>query len=167
MNILQLNATRNTRFFLVCILILAGLWATSLYSDLLFHTLAELFNVVVAGTIFILAWNFRYFYRDRFLVFIGTAFLFIGLIDLLHILTFPGMVIFQGYDTNTSVQLWVAALLSSKSVAARRAVVSAPQGEYRLVDGDLWPADGPGPAVDLCLAKLPNRLYQWQRADAF
>ena len=139
MNILQRKATRNTRFFLVCILILAGLWATSLYSDLLFHTLAELFNVVVAGTIFILAWNFRYFYRDRFLVFIGTAFLFIGLIDLLHILTFPGMTIFQGYGTNTVRAAVGRRPLSSKSVAARRTAFPAPQGEYRLVDGYLWP----------------------------
>jgi len=40
-------------------LLLFGLYLTSLYSYLLFHSLAEEFNIFIAFTIFVLAWNCR------------------------------------------------------------------------------------------------------------
>lgn len=41
--------------------LLVGLYLTSLYSYILFHTLAETFSIVVACGIFVIAWNSRYF----------------------------------------------------------------------------------------------------------
>ncbi len=38
-------------------LVIAGLYLASLYNYLLFHSLAELFSIVVAAAIFILIWN--------------------------------------------------------------------------------------------------------------
>ncbi len=40
-------------------LLLLGLYLTSLYNYLLFHSLAEIFSIVIAFSIFILAWNCR------------------------------------------------------------------------------------------------------------
>jgi PAS domain S-box-containing protein len=40
---------------------------------------------------------------------LGTAFLFIGIIDLLHTLAYKGMNIFPGYDANLPAQLWIMA----------------------------------------------------------
>ncbi len=40
---------------------------------------------------------------------LGTAFLFIGIIDLLHTLAYKGMNIFPGYDVNLPTQLWIMA----------------------------------------------------------
>jgi len=90
-------------------LLLVALFLTSLYSYLLFHTLAELFSIVIGATIFILAWNFRRFYQDSFLLFIGIAFLFFSFIDLLHTLAYRGMGVFPEYDANLATQLWIAA----------------------------------------------------------
>ena len=78
--------------------ILLALFLTSHYSYLLFHSLTELFTIVIAGAIFVLAWNFRRFYKNGFLIFIGTAYLFCSAIDLLHTLAYKGLGIFQGYD---------------------------------------------------------------------
>lgn len=39
--------------------ILFGLYLTSLYSYLLFHSLVELFSIVVGCIIFVIAWNSR------------------------------------------------------------------------------------------------------------
>lgn len=100
---------RDLSKVLVVGVILVGLILASLYSYLLFHTVIELLSIVIAGAIFILAWNFRRFYADSFLIFIGTAFLFSGVIDLAHTLSYPGLGIFQEYDANLSVQLWLAA----------------------------------------------------------
>lgn len=89
-------------------LILAGLYLTSLYHYLLFHGLAELFSIMVAGGIFMIAWNSRRFLPNHFLLFIGIAYLFIAGLDLLHTLAYKGMNIFPGYDSNLATQLWIA-----------------------------------------------------------
>ena len=86
-----------------------GLYLTSLYSYLLFHSLAEIFSIVVACGIFMVALNSRRFLDNKYFLFIGIAYLFIGLLDLLHTLGYKGMGVFQGYNTNLSTQLWIAA----------------------------------------------------------
>ena len=90
-------------------LLLLGLGATSLYSYLLFHSLAELFSIAVAWAIFMLAWNARRLMDNSYLLFIGIAYLFIGSLDLLHTLGYTGMGVFPGYNTNLPTQLWICA----------------------------------------------------------
>jgi PAS domain S-box-containing protein len=89
--------------------ILVGLYITSLFNFLLFHTLAELISIVVAYTIFILAWKSRRYLDNGYLLFIGIAYFFIANIDLLHTLTYRGMGVFPNLDTNPPTQLWLAA----------------------------------------------------------
>jgi signal transduction histidine kinase len=90
-------------------LILSGLYLTSLYSYLLFHSLAEIFSIVVACGIFMIAWNSRQFLENNYLLFIGIAYLFVGGLDLLHTLAYKGMGVFQGDSANLATQLWLAA----------------------------------------------------------
>jgi len=91
------------------ILILFGLYLTPLYNYLLFHSIAELFIIVVACGIFIVAWNSRRFLGNNYLLFIGIAYLFIAVLELIHTLGYTGMGIFKGYGTNLPAQLWIAA----------------------------------------------------------
>lgn len=86
-----------------------GLYLISRYNYLLFHSLAELFSIVVAGCIFIIAWNARHLLDNAYLLFIGIASLFIGGIDLVHTLAYKGMGVFPRYDANLPTQLWIAA----------------------------------------------------------
>src|SRR3954471_12412065 len=65
---------------------------------LLFHSLAELFSIIIACGIFILAWNTRAFIRNNYLLFIGIAYLFVAFFDTLHTLAYHGMGVFRGYD---------------------------------------------------------------------
>ncbi len=90
-------------------LVLIGLYLASLYNYLLFHTLAEIFSVIVAYAIFVFAWNSRRLIDNTYLLFIGCAYLFIGIMDLAHTLGYTGMYIFYGYDTNLPTQLWISA----------------------------------------------------------
>lgn len=89
--------------------ILFGLYLTSLYSYLLFHSLAEMFSISIACAIFMIAWNSRRFLDHHYLLFIGIAYLFVGGLDLVHTLSYKGMGIFPGYDANLPTQLWIAA----------------------------------------------------------
>jgi PAS domain S-box-containing protein len=90
------------------VLILFGLYVISLHNYLLFHILAELFSIVVACGIFLLAWNSQRFLDNTYLLFIGVAYLFIGATDLVHTLSYKGMGVFQGFDANLPTQLWIA-----------------------------------------------------------
>ena len=93
---------------------------------LLFHSLAESFSIVIAGGIFMVAWNTRRFHTNGYLLFIGMAYLFVGLVDLLHMLAFRGMGVFAAPGANLATQLWLAAryiesvaLLIAPAFAAR------------------------------------------------
>ena len=102
----------ETRFFLwffVGALILLLLYGASVYSYLLFHILAEFFSIIVACIVFVIAWNSRKYADNGFFLFIGTAYLFVAGIDFVHTLTFQGMDIIRGIDTNIPTQLWVGA----------------------------------------------------------
>jgi PAS domain S-box-containing protein len=94
---------------LLGVLVLSGLYLTSRYSYLLFHSLAETFSVVVACCVFILAWNSRRFLDNDYLLSIGIASLFVAGLDLVHTLAYKGMGVFPGYDANLPTQLWIAA----------------------------------------------------------
>jgi len=90
-------------------LLLLGLYLTSLYNYLLFHSLAEVFSIVIAFSIFILAWNCRKIIDNNYLLFLGIAYLFIGFIDIIHTLAYAGMGVIIGYGTNLPTQLWISA----------------------------------------------------------
>jgi signal transduction histidine kinase len=94
---------------LIWVPVLLGLYITSLYSYLLFHSLAEIFSVVIAVGVFAIAWNSRRFLENNYLLFLGAAFLFVGLVDLLHTLAYKGMGVFPGFGANLPTQLWIAA----------------------------------------------------------
>lgn len=91
------------------ILTFIGLYAAKLYSYLLFHTLVELFSVIIAGGIFVVAWNTRRIAGNNYIIFIGIACLFVGFFDLAHILAYKGMEVFAGYTANLPTQLWIVA----------------------------------------------------------
>ena len=90
------------------VLVLFGLWVASVYSYLLFHSIAEIFSIVVACGIFVLAWNSRRFLENTYLLFVGIAYLSVAGLDLVHTLAYKGMGVFQGYEANLSTQLWIS-----------------------------------------------------------
>lgn len=105
---MDLIKNRKIFYFLIWSFIFLGLYLTHLYSYLLFHSLAELFSIVIAFGIFVIAWNSRHFHENNYLLFIGIAYLFVGSIDLVHTLAYKGMGVFRGYETNLATQLWIA-----------------------------------------------------------
>jgi len=88
--------------------VLVGLHLSSLHSYLLFHSLAELFSVVVACSVFALTWTSRRALRSGYLLVVGVGYLAFGLLDLLHTLAYQGMPVFPDHPFSAN-QLWVAA----------------------------------------------------------
>ena len=89
--------------------VLAGLYIISSYNYLLFHSLAEIFSIAIAAGLFMIAWNTRRVLDNQYLLFIGIAYLFVGIIDTIHTFVYTGMGIIGGLDTNPPTQLWIAA----------------------------------------------------------
>ncbi|MBU0515971.1 MAG: hypothetical protein KJ621_14490 [Proteobacteria bacterium] len=89
--------------------VLAGIYLTSLYNYLLFHAIVELFSIAVACGIFMFAWNFRRFFYNNYLLFLGVAYLFVAGLDFVHLLAYKGLGVFPGYGANLPTQLWIAA----------------------------------------------------------
>ena len=79
---------------------------------LVFHNIAELFSIMVALSIFGISWFSYPQSRDRHALFLGCAFLAIGLVDGLHTLGYAGMPDFiTPNSANKSTQFWIAARL--------------------------------------------------------
>ena len=125
---------------LFCVSVLFGLWLVSKYSYLLFHSIAEIFSIVVAFGIFVLAWNSRYFAENAYLLFVGIAYLFVAGLDLLHTLAYSEMGVFQSYGSNLATQLWISAryiqsasLLSAAFLIRRKLSVRFTLASYGIV----------------------------------
>ena len=88
--------------------VLAGLLVISEDSYLLFHSLIEMFSIIVAGSIFMIAWNARGYLDNDYFLFVGIAYFFVEIIDLLHTLAYHGMGVFADTGSNLATQLWVA-----------------------------------------------------------
>jgi len=92
------------------LIVFLGLFITSRYNYLVFHTLSEFFSVVVAWSLFIIVWNTRNIIKQDIFLFIGIAYLFIGGLDLFHTISYKGMgVLTPERGANPATQLWVIA----------------------------------------------------------
>ena len=91
------------------LVILTSLIVTSFVNFLLFHTVAELFSIIIACSIFIVAWNTRHISKNSYLLFLGIVYLFVCILDITHTLAYKGMNIFIGHGANLPTQLWIGA----------------------------------------------------------
>ena len=90
-------------------LVVSGFYISSRYNYVLFHTLVELFSIAIGWSLFIIVWNARQWMKSRFLFILGVALAAAGGLDLVHTLSYKGLSLFPGYDSNLPTQLWIAA----------------------------------------------------------
>lgn len=96
MTISYLNKINLSRLFLNTSPFVAFLlfsFVSRSHSYLFFHTLVEIFSVLISVSIFMFAWNTRKISHNNFLIF--------------HLLTYKGMMIFPEFTANTPTQLWI------------------------------------------------------------
>ncbi len=80
---------------------------TTLHSYTLFHSLAEGFCIAISLGMFMFAWNSRRLMDNNYLLFLGVASLFIGILDGLHALAYQGMGVFDTPGANLATELWI------------------------------------------------------------
>lgn len=94
-------------WFLVLLLMI--LVPISHYDFLLFHTLVEIFSIIIAVMCAIVAWHTYRLSRSNFLLLLGCGYFFVGALDLAHTLTYEGLPFITKDAGNISVQFWVIA----------------------------------------------------------
>lgn len=102
----KLDANRENIVYSVLIF---TIFATSYFNFLLFHSLVEILSVIVAFLIFILTLNAYKRLDNSFILIIGTSFLFVGLLDLLHAFSYSGLNVFPRATSDLPTQLWISA----------------------------------------------------------
>ncbi|RDH85996.1 MAG: hypothetical protein DIZ80_00550 [endosymbiont of Galathealinum brachiosum] len=96
------------------------------YGVLLFHTLAELFSVMVGVLMLVIAWNTRRFTHNDFLVYLGTGYFWVAMLDTWHTFTVNGIPFFNITDSEVTLHFWIytrlfeALLLLSASIFLKR-----------------------------------------------
>lgn len=88
--------------------ILAALYLSTVSGYLLFHSVAEIFAIVISASVFTVAWNSRQVSEQHYLLFVGTALLAASAFNLLHLLSYQGMGVFPDHDADLPTQLWLA-----------------------------------------------------------
>jgi PAS domain S-box-containing protein len=110
--------------------LLAGLlllYLVQRHNYLLFHTGIEVFCVIIAFFIYILADRTHRYSNNTFLLFVGISYLSILALDFFHLATYKGMGIFSFHGANTSTQLWIAGrLMEGLSLLAATFFVNRP-----------------------------------------
>ncbi|MFW9907636.1 MAG: MASE3 domain-containing protein [Candidatus Thorarchaeota archaeon] len=98
-----------TLFVVLAAVAVIILFEVSTYSYLLFHSAVELFSIIIAMSVFVIGLNADRFSHNEIFRALGIGYLFVGILDTLHLLAFKGMGVFPGFDANLPTQLWLAA----------------------------------------------------------
>ncbi len=102
--IIKINWIEISSFTVILIII----FLTSFFNYLLFHSLAEIFSIIIAGGIFLIGWNSRKYIDESYFLILGVSALFVGIFDIIHTLAYEGLNIFPEHGGNLSTQLWIA-----------------------------------------------------------
>ncbi len=104
---LSQNLVRVLRLLSITLVLSALVWLGT-QNYLIFHSLTELFSIIVAAAVFVIAWNVRDMIENGYLQFLGIALLSVAGIDLAHTLAYNGMGVFPGHGPDLPTQLWIA-----------------------------------------------------------
>ncbi|MDH5301350.1 MAG: ATP-binding protein [Gammaproteobacteria bacterium] len=111
--------------------------ACSLLNYLLFHTLIELTTVAIGVMMCIAAWHTRHLLRNNTMLFLGYGYLWASLLNLTHVLTFPGLQIFPLLGAEVSIQFWLASRITEALVLFGTTLLLIKQNQ-QIIQGFIW-----------------------------
>jgi diguanylate cyclase (GGDEF)-like protein len=85
------------------------IWWTQSY--LLYHSIVEIIGIVIGVSLYIIGTHTYRFSKNNVLLFLSVAFLYIAVLDGLHLFTYKGMNVISGATTNQATQYWIAGRL--------------------------------------------------------
>lgn len=91
------------------IFIVTILLARASAGHLLFHSLAEIFSVLVGITMAIVSYFTYNFTKNNFLLYLGIGYFWIAILDLFHMFTYKGMMVYPIENLNITLTFWIFA----------------------------------------------------------
>ncbi|ATX80706.1 PAS domain S-box-containing protein [Mariprofundus aestuarium] len=98
----------NWEVWIVPIVLSTALIVVSFYNYLLFHTLAELFTIIVGVLMFVVAVYTHSLSRESFLMYLGIGYFWIAVLDMVHAFLYKGMGIVVSDVADHFIQFWIA-----------------------------------------------------------
>jgi len=105
----QLTVLLDWKIWALPLVLAIVLIITSYYNYILFHTLAELFAIVVGIMMYVVALQTHKYSHEHFLMFLASGYFWIAILDLFHMLVYKGMSIYPVDIANYSTQFWIFA----------------------------------------------------------
>jgi len=91
------------------LLLIAVLLLATQVNFLLFHTLVEFIAIIIAILFSVVAWQMYTYTKNHYLMFLGIAYFWVAILDLVHTLSYQGLDIIKLHGVNTAVQYWLGA----------------------------------------------------------
>lgn len=101
------NARSYSRVIFMTILLAAAILSYCNY--LVFHTVVELYTIIVSFTVSLIVFNTYQTFENSFFLILGISFAFSGFFDFIHTLAYPGIGIFSNAGNNLAPQMWLVA----------------------------------------------------------
>lgn len=105
-NNIKQKVSKHSKLIRFFINILIGTFITSLaltlgyFNTMTFHTIAELFTIIIAFSAFIIVLNTYNISQNSYLTFLGIGFGFVSIFEIIHVLTYAGTDIFMINNAN-------------------------------------------------------------------
>ena len=97
----------NSIFLFITITILMIIFG--IINFLFFHTVIEIWAILVAFAIAIIAWNTKEMIDEDYIYLLGLGYFFIAILTFFHTFTYEGMAIIADLGPNPPTQFWMAA----------------------------------------------------------
>ena len=102
-----LNFSNPISLIIPTILIFIMILTRYLGNFLVFHAFSEFFSVFIALTITFVTYLTYTLTKNKYLLFLGLGYFWIGILDIIHIQTYPGMKIYDIEGMNPTLTLWI------------------------------------------------------------
>ncbi len=97
----------NISSWLIPIGLAIFLISISFSNFILFHTLSELFAIIIAILMCVVAWQMYPFTKNNFLMYLGAGYFWIACLDLVHALSYKGLAIIPNVDPGMPIEFWI------------------------------------------------------------
>ncbi|EOC99268.1 MASE3 domain-containing protein [Caldisalinibacter kiritimatiensis] len=102
-----MNYTFKNKKFLILIVLCVFLIFLCYTNYLLYHTVIELFSVIIAFSLTLIAINTTDICKNNLITYLGLSYGFVALFDLLHLIAYKGMNILSTNSANLATQFWI------------------------------------------------------------
>ncbi len=143
----------HSSIWIVPVILACLLTPTSLISMALFHTLIELFAIIIAIMSFFVAWHTFPLSRNTTLIILGCGYFWVGGVDLLHTLSFEGLQLIPGLEVAATIQFWIIARFLEAFVLLFAAFAAS--------KSNLSPISIMAIVTAVSLSALACQIFQW------